>query len=200
MIPEEVDALFTTHSEFIANTRILSFAPLVKISTYSGRNTLPTMQRRLRGQHENGQHLWGIKMVQARNVRSKMAPISGKQENCWFPSSIWRRHAQPWGSTTRVLLLSANGKQRSPTRSIRLIQQKSAFRPQWQQTIWRTSKNWAPHQYGPQLQHQSALQHRQYQHTQLQLSLTWHIHTSTHQRSTRNPLTSHKGDQKFRYT
>jgi predicted metal-dependent peptidase len=30
MIPEEVDTLFNTHADFIANTRILSLAPLVK--------------------------------------------------------------------------------------------------------------------------------------------------------------------------
>jgi hypothetical protein len=30
MLPEEVDALFTTHADFIANTRILSLVPLVK--------------------------------------------------------------------------------------------------------------------------------------------------------------------------
>jgi hypothetical protein len=30
MLPGEVDALFTTHADFIANTRILSLAPLVK--------------------------------------------------------------------------------------------------------------------------------------------------------------------------
>jgi hypothetical protein len=52
MLPEEVDALFTTHADFIANTRILSLAPLVKnidiLRTEHSTHNVTTVERTTR--------------------------------------------------------------------------------------------------------------------------------------------------------
>jgi hypothetical protein len=85
MIPEEVDALFNTHADFIANTRILSLAPVVQniniLRTENSSHDTTTLEREV----EDGQHLCKITMAQAGNVT----------QNCWFPSRIWKKHVQP---------------------------------------------------------------------------------------------------------